>query len=100
MVGHRLRQAVEALGLRPSTVARSVGVSPQKLGNWMRGDHYPDEWFVFRFCNRYGVTADWLYRGVLPGAGRPAAGGSRVTAAAAPEAASAPVVPALGRTVV
>jgi len=42
-------------------------VAPNKLGNWMRGEHYPDPLFLTRFCNAYGITTDWIYRGVVPG---------------------------------
>lgn len=50
-----------------AAVSRDLGVSTQKLGNWTRGDHYPEPWFVTRFCDRYGVTMDYLFRGVVPG---------------------------------
>lgn len=66
-VGRRLRVAIEALGLTQVAVCRELGESTTKLGNWLRGDHYPDEWFVARFCDRYGITADWIYRGVVSG---------------------------------
>lgn len=67
-VGVRLRMAIEALGLSQAAVARAFdGVTAPKLGNWLRGDHYPDEYFVKQFCDRYGITADWIYRGVVSG---------------------------------
>jgi transcriptional regulator with XRE-family HTH domain len=62
-VGQRLRLAIEALNLKQVEVAAAFTVSPPKLGNWLRGDDYPNEWFIFRFCERYSVTTDWLYRG-------------------------------------
>ena len=67
-VGRRLRMAIEAVGLTQAAVARAFdGVTPPKLGNWLRGDHYPDEYFIKQFCDRYGITADWIYRGVVSG---------------------------------
>lgn len=66
-VGRRLRIAIEALGLTQVKVGKELKVSPPKLGNWLRGDNYPDEWFVARFCDRYGITADWIYRGTVSG---------------------------------
>ncbi len=42
-------------------------VSPSKLGNWLRGDNYPDPWFVYQFCTRYPINADWLYLGRVDG---------------------------------
>ena len=63
LVGDRLRMAIEALGKRPVDVCRIFDVAPSKLGNWMRGEHYPDPWFIVRFCDRFNVTADYFYRG-------------------------------------
>lgn len=67
-VGDRLRIAIQALGLSQAEVSRELSVSPSKLGNWLRGANYPDQWFIKRFCDRYGVTTDWIYRGVVSGA--------------------------------
>lgn len=63
LVGERLRMAIEAVGKRPVDICRTFGVAPSKLGNWMRGDHYPDPWFLVRFCDRFSVSADYFYRG-------------------------------------
>jgi transcriptional regulator with XRE-family HTH domain len=60
--GSRLGVAIEALGKTQAEVCRTLGVSPSKLGNWIRGDYYPDPYFVAQFCDRYGITADWIYR--------------------------------------
>lgn len=60
--GSRLGIAIEALGKTQAEVCRALGVSPSKLGNWLRGDYYPDPYFVAQFCDRYGITADWIYR--------------------------------------
>jgi transcriptional regulator with XRE-family HTH domain len=66
-VGRRLRAAIDILGLTQTDVAKTLGASPSKLGNWIRGDNYPSEWFVKQFCDRYGITTDWLYRGLVFG---------------------------------
>lgn len=73
-VGRRLRVAIEALGLSQAAVCREFGESPPKLGNWLRGDNYPDEWFIARFCDRYGITTDWIYRGMVAGVASDVAG--------------------------
>lgn len=68
--GSRLGIAIQALNKTQSEVAKTLGVSTSKLGNWIRGDNYPDPYFVSQFCDRFGITADWIYRGVttsLPG---------------------------------
>lgn len=62
-VGDRLRTSIEALDLSQAEVARAFGVSPSNLGNWLRGDAYPNPLFVKQFCDRYGINADYLYRG-------------------------------------
>ncbi len=66
-VGRRLRAAIEALGLSQATVAKAFHVSASKLGNWIRGDNYPSEWFLKQFCDRHGITTDWFYRGIVSG---------------------------------
>lgn len=66
-VGRRLRAAIEVLGLTQTEVARVLGVTPSKLGNWIRGDNYPAEWPIAQFCERYGVSADWIYLGKVTG---------------------------------
>jgi hypothetical protein len=66
-VGRRLRAAIDALGLSQTGVASTLDTSTSKLGNWIRGDNYPAAWFVKRFCDRYGITTDWLYRGIVSG---------------------------------
>jgi transcriptional regulator with XRE-family HTH domain len=70
-VGRRLRSAIGALGVTQSEVARTLGTTPSKLGNWLRGDNYPSAWFVTQFCERYGLTTDWIYRGVVAGIAAP-----------------------------
>ena len=72
-VGRRLRAAIEALGLSQTDVANLLDAAPSKLGNWLRGDNYPSEWFIKRFCDRYGVTTDWIYRGIVTGMPSPLA---------------------------
>lgn len=88
LVGRRLRTAIQALHLTPAAVGRELGVSQQKLGNWLRGDHYPEPWFITRFCDRYGVTMDYLYRGIVPGARTQALAGALFAAEEAEREAS------------
>lgn len=66
-VGQRLRIAIEALGLRQVEVARSLGVTPSKLNNWLRGDNYPPHMFIVRLRQRYNITSDWLLSGEIAG---------------------------------
>lgn len=67
-VGRRLRIAIEAVAPSLAEVCRELDISPSKLGNWLRGDNYPEMPWIIRFCDRYGVTTDWIFRGVVSGA--------------------------------
>ena len=64
-VGRRLRVAIEAIGEPQVAIARELNVSPTKLGNWLRGDNYPPHKFIKCFCDRYGVSTEWILRGVV-----------------------------------
>jgi transcriptional regulator with XRE-family HTH domain len=70
-VGRRLRIAAQAVTAKENIslaeVARKMRISPQRLGNYFRGDHYPNAFHVWLFCQRYGVTAEWIYREAIPG---------------------------------
>ena len=66
-VGWRLGVAIEAVGVSKASVARTLGLPQQNISNWLRGDHYPDAFFVYKFCKRYGISADWIYLGEVSG---------------------------------
>ncbi|MFC4168416.1 helix-turn-helix domain-containing protein [Teichococcus aestuarii] len=61
-VAQNLTILLNAVGLPDAEVARSVGISNSKLGNWKRGDNYPDPFVLVLICERYGATMDWFYR--------------------------------------
>ena len=67
MVAQNMERAMEALGLTRSDAAKTMGISLQKLGNWLRPDNYPDPYLITVFCDRYGVTTDFIYRGIVSG---------------------------------
>jgi transcriptional regulator with XRE-family HTH domain len=63
-VGRRLRLLIEAIGITQAEAARDMGVPPNHLGNWIRGDRsYPLEYSIYRFCRIRGVDTNWLYLG-------------------------------------
>jgi hypothetical protein len=66
-VGRNLSLLCQAIGSTDAEIARSVGVSNSKLGNWKRGDNYIDPYVATQLCDRYGVTMDWIFRGKLYG---------------------------------
>lgn len=63
-VGSRLRIAFEAIEKKQADISRLFpDATPSKIGNWLRGDDYPNEWFLVRFCDRFNISMDWIYRG-------------------------------------
>ena len=66
-VAANLRLICAVIGGHQSDIAAAIGVSKSKLGNWLRGDNYPDPFAMWLLCERYGVTMDWIYRGRLFG---------------------------------
>lgn len=88
LVGRRIKTAIQALGITQAAVGRDLDTSTQKLNNWIRGDNYPDPLWIARFCDRYGITTDHLYRGVIPGISGQALAGALFAAEEAERAAS------------
>lgn len=72
----------EAKGKSQADFARSVDVSPSKLGNWLRGDNYPDPYTMVKVCDLYGVSMEWIYRRRLFGLDESVAAGLREAAKA------------------
>jgi transcriptional regulator with XRE-family HTH domain len=70
-IGRRLQMAVEEIIAREritrTEFARRTHTTLSKLGNWIRGEHYPDPLFVWHLHEEFGVTADWLYLERIPG---------------------------------
>jgi transcriptional regulator with XRE-family HTH domain len=68
-IARRLRMAIRTVmeehEVTQAEIARQAGISPQRLGNYLRGDNYPDPYALWLFCQRWGMTADWIYRGEL-----------------------------------
>ena len=85
-VAQNLERAMEALGLTKSELARSMDITLQKLGNWMRGDNYPDPYKLTLFCERFGVTMDFIYRGKISGLQKDVADGLAKAEQASPAA--------------
>lgn len=61
-VAENLTLVLDVIGLPDAEIARSLGISKSKLGNWKRADNYPDPYIMSLLCDRYGVTMDWIYR--------------------------------------
>ncbi len=67
-VGANLRVAIQVThGGNASAFGREFGLTPHKVGNWLRGDNYPDMMVLIRYCDEYGLTLDWFFRGKASG---------------------------------
>jgi hypothetical protein len=75
VVGRNLRITIAAVGLRPADAAREMGILPNKLGNWLRGDNYPDPFLVTRFCADHRAPLEMVYQGTAGGASKELAAG-------------------------
>lgn len=84
-VAGNLRQIIAVIGGKQTEIARRIASTPSQMGNWMRGDHYPDPWSMWLLCEEYGVTMDWLYRGRTYGLPSELADGLRARAEASAE---------------
>jgi len=85
-VAQQFERAMEALNITQADVARALGKSPSLIGNWKRGDNYPDAHLMSVFCDRYNVSMDFIYRGVISGLSKEMADGLARAKAASREA--------------
>lgn len=63
VIGMRIRQARKALGLTQIDVCERLGVHPPTWNNFERGRRLPRYPAIVAFCDEYGVTMDWIFRG-------------------------------------
>ncbi|MGO9059203.1 MAG: helix-turn-helix domain-containing protein [Candidatus Binataceae bacterium] len=66
-VGARLRTARLALGLRTAQFSQGVGVKSNAYSQWEHGQRLLDVLVAVRIAERYGITLEWLYRGIAYG---------------------------------
>lgn len=50
--------------LMPAQFASEMGISPNTVYNWLRGDYLPNLVMFFRICEDYDVDPIWLWGGV------------------------------------
>ncbi len=62
-VGERLIKARLALGKSQAAMARSIGISAQRLSNYETGFRPLDTEVAVAIADKYGVTLDYVYRG-------------------------------------
>ena len=62
-VAKRLELFRKSLGMRQVDLARELGWSQQKWGQWEKGKRKPNISDMIELAERYGVTLDYIYRG-------------------------------------
>lgn len=66
-VGERLRAARWELDPNRTRFAAQFGVKHTTWEKWEKGGAYPDPYVMSKLCQDYGLTMDYLYRGILAG---------------------------------
>lgn len=66
-IGKRLRWSREALGISAAELSRLFGYRDNTLSQWETGRNPPNPTKLVLFCDVYGISLDWLYRGSLAG---------------------------------
>lgn len=66
-IGRRLRLTIDITHDSMAVWAREFEVSHHKLGNWLRGDNFPDPVILVEYCSSNCLTMDWFYRGITTG---------------------------------
>lgn len=61
----RLKLAVEALDVSKTDVAEAIGVSPQRLSNWLHAGNRPDWFAIAKLCRRFNISPGWVLLGEL-----------------------------------
>jgi len=66
-IGARLRAFRDRLGLTQHTFARRAGLTQQALAQYESGKRKPAVDIATAFCDTYGLTLDYIYRGDVRG---------------------------------
>ena len=61
LIGHRLRIAETALQKNPTAVIKDCNLGKSTYSQWRNGKRVPQLDLAIRYCDRYGLTLDWLY---------------------------------------
>jgi len=66
-IGSRIRVTRKALGYSPTEVCSELGIRRSTWSMNEAGKSLPNPYDMIRFCERYGPSLDWIYRGKLTG---------------------------------
>ncbi|MCW2245202.1 transcriptional regulator with XRE-family HTH domain [Azospirillum fermentarium] len=63
-IGRRLKATRLALGLRARDIHRATGIGESAWSQYENGRRFPDLLQILPFADRFGVSLDWIYRGI------------------------------------
>jgi len=66
-IGQRLRLTRKALGLTPTAICSELGIRRSTWSMDEAGKALPNTFDMIRFCERYGASLDWIFRGRISG---------------------------------
>jgi transcriptional regulator with XRE-family HTH domain len=64
-IGRRLKATRQALGLRTRDVHRATGIAESTWSQYENGRRFPDLLQILPFAERFGISLDWIYRGII-----------------------------------
>jgi DNA-binding XRE family transcriptional regulator len=65
--GRRMQMVAAVAELSQSEIARAVRVDQSTVNKWFAGKRLPSVYQVSMFCEAYGASLDFIYRGSLVG---------------------------------
>lgn len=63
-IAARLIATREALGLNQADLCTQAGIARNTYNQWEKGTNRPQLDYAIRPCERFGLTLDWIYRGI------------------------------------
>lgn len=84
-LGKRLQELRREKGLSQEALAERLGVTRQAVSKWETGESLPDVYRLAQLSELFGVTTDYLIKGVPPETAPPANPGPEDAAPSAPE---------------
>lgn len=69
-IGERLQMVATVAGLSQSEIGRAVRVDQSTVNKWFHGDRLPSVYQMVLFCEAYGCSLEFIYRGSFDGVRR------------------------------
>lgn len=66
-IGARIRLTRKALNITPTFVCSELGMRRSTWSMNEAGNSLPNPLDMIRFCDRFGASLDWIYRGKMNG---------------------------------